>query len=741
MASFFYFKRASNRMASSLIASVFILHGGYAAKAPIQPDSHLANEQSPYLRQHMDNLVDWYPWGEAAFQRAREEKKPIFLSIGYSTCHWCHVMERESFMDPATAKIMNEHYISIKMDREERPDIDRVYMKFVQATTGSGGWPMSVWLTPELKPFFGGTYFPPEGKYGRPGFKDLLTGIAESWAKGSARIEQSADQIVAQLKSSSGQGNAASTIPTVEALLAGAHDFAQQFDAKHGGFGSAPKFPRPATLNFLHRIAMREGIESEEGQRILAITSKTLRSMADGGIYDHLGGGFHRYSVDQFWHVPHFEKMLYDQAQLVIAYLDAYQLTGDEDFADVARDVLHYVSREMTAPNGGFYCAEDADSLFEAGKPEHGEGVFYIWEQSEIDALLGSDAALFNYAYGVQPKGNAPSDPHQEFTNKNILIQRHSVAEAAKQFELSESAAADTLRAARTRLLEARAQRPRPNLDDKILTAWNGLMISAYARAHAVLGDSKYLITATEAARCLQANLYKSEEQTLLRSFREKPSAIDAFAADHAFLIQGLLDLYEAGFDREWLQWAKVLQQRQDALFWDDENGSYFASLADDASVIVRMKESYDGAIPSENSVAAHNLLRLAAMLNNDRWETQARTILRNFSDQITQSPTSVPQMLVALDFALQKPQQIVIAGQQHARDTRALLKIVNQEFRPHSVVLLADGEAGQAFLAEHTEAYRYMIPRDGKATAYICENFVCELPTNDPEKVAELLK
>ena len=727
-------------LATVLAATSLALTLG-ASDSPPRLDSHLLNQQSPYLRQHADNLVDWYPWGEAAFKRARDEGKPIFLSIGYSTCHWCHVMERESFMDPITADILNTHYISIKIDREERPDIDRVYMKFVQTTTGSGGWPMSVWLTPDLKPFYGGTYFPPEGKYGRPGFKDLLTRIADSWHNQSTEIEASAQRIVQQLRSMSKSDNVNASLATVKALEVGASAFSQQFDAQHGGFGRAPKFPRPSTLNFLHRAAARAGTSTDKGKDILAMTSQTLHAMANGGMYDQLGGGFHRYSVDQYWHVPHFEKMLYDQAQLVVAYLDAYQLTGDEAFADVARDILSYVSRDMTAPTGGFYSAEDADSLFKAGSPEHGEGVFYIWEKAEIDRVVGTGATLFNYIYGVRAEGNAPSDPHEEFVNQNILIKRHPIADAAKKFELSEQAVVTRLDAARKRLLEARNDRPRPNLDDKILTSWNGLMISAYARAYAVLGDAEYLRAATAAASFLQLNLVDPEAENLLRSFREKPSTIDAFAADYTFLIQGLLDLYEAGFNSQWLQWAEALQQKQDALFWDQQQGSYFASLADDTSVIVRMKESYDGAIPSENSVAARNLLRLSAMLDKPNWDAQARTILKNSSGLLTLSPTAVPQMLVALDFALQKAQQIVIAGAPRADDTRALHTLVNQAFRPHSITLLADGKTGQAYLASHSEAYQAMQPIDGKATAYICEDFTCELPTNDPVKVADLLK
>ncbi|MGJ8653392.1 MAG: thioredoxin domain-containing protein [Opitutaceae bacterium] len=738
MFSDFHFLQSHLRGLAILIAttSLSVLS---AADAPMRPDSRLLNEQSPYLRQHADNLVDWYPWGETAFQKARDEGKPIFLSIGYSTCHWCHVMERESFMDANAADILNTHYVSIKIDREERPDIDRVYMNFVQATTGSGGWPLNVWLTPDLKPFFGGTYFPLEGKYGRPGFKDLLSRIADSWAKDSSEIEASAHGIVQQLQSMSQAGNANASLASADAIEAGVSAFSEQFDAQYGGFSSAPKFPRPSTFNFLHRAATRA--DSDKGKDILAMTTKTLHAMADGGMYDQIGGGFHRYSVDEFWHVPHFEKMLYDQAQLVVAYLDAYQLTGEKRFADIARDTFNYVSRDMTDPNGGFYSAEDADSLFKAGSPEHGEGVFYVWEKAELDTLLGEKAALFNYVYGVQAEGNAPSDPHEEFTNQNILIKRHSIAEAADKFKLSELAVTNELEAARKRLFEVRKQRPRPHLDDKILTSWNGLMISAYARAYAVLGEPEYLEAASKAATFLQQNLVNSETDTLLRSFREKPSTIDAFAADYTFLIQGLLDLYEAGFDSQWLQWAETLQQKQDTLFWDKTDGSYFASHADDTSVIMRMKESHDGAIPSENSVAARNLLRLSAMLEKPDWSAQAQTILKNFSKPIAQTPTSVPQMLVALDFALQKPQQIVISGKAGASDTQALLNIVNQSFRPHSVVLLADGKKGQAFLSKHSEAYEMMQPIDGKATAYICEDFTCGLPTNDPKIVADLLK
>lgn len=703
--------------------------------------NHLVHEQSPYLRQHMDNPVDWYPWGEEAFQKARDENKPIFLSIGYSTCHWCHVMERESFMDPETAKLLNEYFVSIKIDREERPDIDRVYMTFVQATTGSGGWPMNVWLTPDLKPFFGGTYFPLESKYGYPAFKVILERVASAWENNPEQIEKSARGVLAQLRVISDQVNKNAEMPTFEVLVRGVEDFSRQFDSEYGGFGSAPKFPRPSSLNFMHRFANRQGNESDEGLQLLQMTSETLHAMANGGIYDHIGGGFHRYSVDRFWHIPHFEKMLYDQAQLVIAYLDAFQLTGDQRFAEVARDVLQYVSRDMTASEGGFYSAEDADSLFVIGEPEHGEGVFYVWEKEEIHFLLGDDTELFCYFYGVNTKGNAPSDPQNEFINKNILIRRHTVAEAAVHFEQSEAWVRERLQAARQTLFVAREKRPRPNLDDKILTSWNGLMISAYARAYTVLGEIKYLEAAIESASFIKAHLYSVETRSLVRSYREKPSNIAAFAADYSFLIQGLLDLYHGSLEIQWLQWAESLQEKQNALFWDDTNGGYFASHGNDDTVILRMKEFYDGALPSENAVSALNLMRLAAMLDRDLWKQYANKIISSVSLEARKSPSAIPQMLVSLDFMMQKPRQIVIAGEKDANDTKALLELVYQKFRPHCVLLLADGERGQQYLAEHADFYESVSPINGNAAAYVCENYVCQLPTHDLEKLEKLLR
>src|SRR5207244_1486570 len=454
--------------------------------AEIQPanpahTNRLAREKSPYLLQHAHNPVDWYPWGEEAFGKARRENKPIFLSVGYSTCHWCHVMAHESFKNEEVAAIMNREFVNIKVDREERPDVDRVYMTFVQATTGGGGWPMSVWLTPDLKPFVGGTYFPPEDRYGQPGFKKVLERIATAWKENHDKIVEQGGKIVAALRES--QSAAADQGKIDAAILSAAYQqIERSYDPKEGGFGTAPKFPRPVTLNFLTRFYARDP-KSESGKHALEMDLFTLRKMAAGGMHDHLGGGFHRYSVDRYWHVPHFEKMLYDQAQLASAYLDAFQITQDRQYADAARDILDYVARDITSKDGGFFSAEDADSFFEHGKPEHGEGAFYVWTEKQIDDALGADAAVCKFHFGVQPHGNAPegSDPQDEFRGKNILIQRHTLAETAKHFKKSDDEIRQSLMRSREKLLTIRNKRPRPHRDDKIIAAWNGLMISAYA--------------------------------------------------------------------------------------------------------------------------------------------------------------------------------------------------------------------------------------------------------------------
>jgi len=707
--------------------------------------NRLAQEKSPYLLQHAHNPVDWYPWGEEAFAKARREHKPIFLSVGYSTCHWCHVMAHESFESEEVAAIMNREFVNIKVDREERPDVDRVYMTFVQATTGGGGWPMSVWLTPDLKPFVGGTYFPPEDRYGQPGFKKVLERIATAWKENHDKIVEQGANIVAALRESQSAATAEGKIDAAS-LDAAYKQLDSSYDPREGGFGNAPKFPRPVTLNFLTRFYGRDP-KSESGKQALEMTLFTLRKMAAGGMHDHLGGGFHRYSVDRYWHVPHFEKMLYDQAQLATAYLDAFQITHDRQYELVARDILDYVARDMTSKEGGFFSAKDADSpvvagIGDPGPKKNAEGAFYIWPKKEIDAALGDAAEIFDFHYGVQSHGNAPegSDPQDEFRGKNVLIERHTIAETAKQFKESEDAVRQSLARSREILFAIRAKRPRPHLDDKIIAAWNGLMISAYARAAQALDEPRYFEIAVHAAKFLQANLYDSSRNILYRNYREGRSDIEAFADDYAFVIQGLLDLYEASFDVEWLKFAIQLQETQDRLFFDGKNGGYFSTSGKDQSVFLRMKDDNDGAEPAASSVTALNLLRLAQFRDDREMEDRAKKTIYAFTPTLSHFASAMPQMLVALDYSLSKPRQIVIAGKKDAPDTKALLKEVHRHFLPKTIVLLADGAEGQKYLAEKNEAIRAMSLVDGKPATYVCENFTCKAPVTEPQALAELL-
>ena len=584
------------------------------------------------MLQHAHNPVDWHPWGEAAFEKARLENKPIFLSIGYSTCHWCHVMERESFENEEIAALMNRDYVAIKVDREERPDVDRIYMTFVQATTGSGGWPMSVWLTPELKPFFGGTYFPPENRWGHPGFGSILTQIAQAWGSDREKIYESASGVVEQLKKHVELAPNRAGAPFDAAAMESAFSiFRRTFDSRLGGFGGAPKFPRVSVHHFLLRYYART-----KNQEALDMVLLTLREMARGGMNDQLGGGFHRYSVDDRWFVPHFEKMLYDQAQIAVSYLEAFQVTGDRQYADTARRILDYVLRDMTDAGGGFYSAEDADSVI---TPEHpdlkGEGAFYIWSDEEIRRLLNQPAAdWFCYRYGVREGSNVESDPHGEFTGKNILYQAHTVEETARHFGRPPSEVQGELDRAAAILLAARAQRVRPHLDDKILTAWNGLMISAFAKGGAVLDDARYAEAARRAAEFVIGHLYDPASGTLLRRYRAGDAAIPGFLDDYAMFVQGLLDLYEAQFDRRHLELAVRLTGKQQELFEDTEAGAFFSTEADDRRLVLRVKEDYDGAEPSGNSVAVMNLVRLAHMTNRAAFRTSAERTLAAFASR-----------------------------------------------------------------------------------------------------------
>jgi len=690
--------------------------------------NRLINEKSPYLLQHAHNPVDWYPWGNEAFEKAQKEDKPIFLSIGYSTCHWCHVMERESFENEEVAKILNEHFVSIKVDREERPDLDKVYMTYVQASTGSGGWPMSVWLTPDLKPFLGGTYFPPEDRYGRTGFKTILERIAQKWKEERSAIINVSESIVAQLKSYTSQlDNAEKVTLTPKVFDKAASQFANQFDAEWGGFGGAPKFPRPVIHNFLHNYYARTG-----DRRVLDMSFFTLRKMAMGGMHDHIslegkgGGGFARYSTDRYWHVPHFEKMLYDNAQLAVSYLEAFQLSGDPFFADIARDIFNYVMCDMTDKDGGFYSAEDADSLPTFESHHKAEGAFYVWEQQEIDALLSKkESEIFSYLFNVKPNGNAQNDPHGEFTNKNILIQLYSFEDAAKRFNLSEHDVKTFVQSAKAKLFNARLQRPRPHLDDKILVAWNGLMISAFAKGYQVLGDETYLNAAVKATNFILKTLYHSNSHRLLRRYRQGEASIDGKLDDYAFFVQALLDLYESSLNPQYLTIAIRLTESMQNLFEDKLHGGFFNSQEGDTSVILRMKEDHDGAEPSPNSIAALNLLRLAQMTDRHDFRTSAEKTLLYFSQLIEKAPTYLPQMLVALSFYLQKPKQIILAGPLEMPEMKSLRKVIYQKFIPNKILLHASPEA-----ATHLDFLNTLIV--DKPKAFVCVDYACQLPTSD---------
>ena len=701
------------------------------------PENRLIHEKSPYLLQHAHNPVDWYAWGPEAFERARAEDKPIFLSIGYSTCHWCHVMERESFEDAAIAALLNHHFICIKVDREERPDVDRIYMAYIQASTGSGGWPMSVWLTPELKPFVGGTYFPPENRYGRPGFPIIIERIAEAWRRDRDKIVTSSSLVMDQLGQQLGAGSEAGSLPGAEALDAGFNVWRGSFDPTLGGFGGAPKFPRPAILNFLLRYYART-----KQREALDMACDTLRAMARGGMHDQLGGGFHRYSVDEYWFVPHFEKMLYDQAQLAASYLEAFQITRDPLYAGVARTTLDYVLRDMTGPEGGFYSAEDADSVIDAAHPEEkGEGAFYVWAQAELEHRLGQPAARwFEYRYGVEENGNVRNDPHGEFAGHNILFEAHTLEETAHHLDEPLAAVQTALDQACRTLLEARAQRVRPHLDDKVLTDWNGLMISAFAKAAVILDEPRYEQAARRAIQLIRTRLYDPRGGQLLRRFRDGDVAIPAFLDDYAFLVQALLDSYEAFFHFEDLEWALALTDRMRELFEDREHGAFFSTPAGDPHLPLRMKDDHDGAEPSANSIAALNLLRLSRVTGRADLRASAEAALRAFAGRLETGPGALPQMLVAVDYALSAPREIVLAGEAASETTRAMLRAIYGQFVPSRVVLLAD-TAHRERLAAWNPAIAEMRPGERGTAAYVCENYACRLPVHTASELGQLLQ
>ncbi|HYA17316.1 MAG TPA: thioredoxin domain-containing protein [Bryobacteraceae bacterium] len=675
--------------------------------------NRLIHEKSPYLQQHAHNPVDWYPWGEEAFEKARREDKPLFLSIGYSTCHWCHVMEHESFENDQTAALLNRWFVSVKVDREERPDIDRIYMNYVQATTGGGGWPMSVWLTPDLRPFVGGTYFPPENRYGRAGFPLILERIAEAWKNDREKIVRTSAELMEQMRMQA-EASSPGEVRLKPAVFDSAFQlFRRIFDAKLGGFGSAPKFPRPSVHNFLLRYWKRTGNEEA-----LDMVVATLLAMERGGMHDQLGGGFHRYSVDEYWFVPHFEKMLYDQAQLAVSYLEAFQITREPVLAGAARGILDYVLRDMTAPGGAFFSAEDADSASDPARPaEKSEGAFYIWSWAEVESLLGAEpAAKFAAHYGMERDGNVANDPHHEFTGRNILFQAKAPDPGLDE--------------AKRILFEARAKRPRPHLDDKILTSWNGLMISAFAKGGAVLDEPKYTAAAKRATEFILSALRRADG-TLLRRYRDGDAAIAGMLDDYAFLAQGLLDLYESSFEFRWLAEAIALTEKQRQLF-EDETGGFFASAHEDTSRLMKIKEDYDGAEPSGNSIALMNLLRLFRITGRADFDTSARRLIAAFERRLSSTPHGMPQMLAACEFDMAPPREVVVAGKAEG----PMMRLVHACFDPFRILLRAEPA-----LTQFQPQMEGMTSRGAAMAVYICENFACREPALDEESLFRLLK
>jgi len=712
---------------TDIIKLIIVVIGFYAlqgdnqmpAKAVVHKHTNrLAKEASPYLHQHAHNPVDWYPWGSEAIEKAKNEDKPVFLSIGYSTCHWCHVMEHESFEDEKIAKIMNEHFVSIKVDREQRPDVDEIYMNAVIMMTGTGGWPLSVFLTPEGKPFYGGTYFPPRDAYGRPGFERVLLSVAGAWKNRRQELIGSAAKMSELLQNQAPPTSDSNFSP--EILNKAFASFQNSFDVVYGGFGTAPKFPQPTNLSMLlrywHRTADNKALEMVE---------KTLDAMANGGIYDHVGGGFHRYSTDAQWLVPHFEKMLYDQALLSKVYLEAYQVTKKERYAQIAREIFNYVLRDMTDPAGGFYCAEDADS-------EGKEGTFYLWDIEQIDSVLEEEhARLFKAYYGITNEGNFEE-------GKTILNISTSMEQIEKEFRKDRSAIENMLSAARAKIFQERGKRIRPHRDEKIITAWNGLMISSLAYGGAVLEEDKYTEAAKRSAEFILSTLRKNGR--LMRYYRGGQVVEKAFLDDYAFTVSALLDLYEATFDVKWLIEAKSLSDQMIELFADREKGGFFLTGKDGEKLIARTKPGSDGAIPSGNSIAALALLKLGRLTMDQHFTELGSKVLEAFSRQLQQSPAYSAAMLRALDFRLGPTQEIIIVGKADSPDVKQMLKLIYSTFLSSSVVLLHEHGKENSALYNIVPFIKNQTTIDGKATAYICENYVCKKPVNNIEEFEKLI-
>jgi uncharacterized protein YyaL (SSP411 family) len=692
--------------------------------------NRLGKEKSPYLLQHAYNPVDWYPWGDEAFTKAEKENKPVFLSIGYSTCHWCHVMERESFENEAIAAYLNEHFVAIKVDREERPDVDAVYMAVTQQMTGSGGWPMSVFLTPARKPFFAGTYFPPQDRFGRPGFRTLLGKVSDAWTERRDEVVASSEQITRALAADKPTDGSSELSPT-ELMERGYRVFKELFDPDQGGFGGRPKFPRPHTLLFLLRHWKRTG-----DAHALHMVETTLDAMARGGLHDHVGGGFHRYSTDRFWLLPHFEKMLYDQAMLARAYTEAYQATGNPRHMEVAKDIFRYVLRDMTSPQGGFFSAEDADS-------EGIEGKFYVWAFDELIEVLGEEKGpRFARVYGAKPEGNFHDEASGESTEENILHLKAPLTVAAKEAGMLFGTLEKELEQARAKLFEVRKRRIPPLKDDKVLTDWNGLMIGAFAEAARAFDEPAYLRAATKAADFVLKTLRRKDGR-LLHRYRDGEAAIPAHLEDYAYLIDGLTRLYEAGFDTRYLEAAQGLARDMIRLFSDEKRGGFYMSGSDAEILITRTMDLYDGARPSGNSVAMLALLRLGRLTADTALEEQADRSLKAFSARMAQGAHAFPYALTAVDFAAGPSREVVIAGTPGAKDTQALLNTLNRRYEPNKVVALhPPSKTGEATAIEKLAPYlKDQVAQEGKATAYVCSGYACQQPVTSPAALEELLE
>ena len=673
--------------------------------------NRLIDETSPYLLQHANNPVDWYAWGPEALERAKAEDKPILLSVGYSACHWCHVMERESFEDREIAGLMNESFVCIKVDREERPDIDSIYMSAVQAMTGRGGWPMTVFLTPDGKPFYGGTYFPPEDRGGMPAFPRVLETIARAYREDRASVVSTTGELLKRMQQVTAGVSGVEPL-TTDVDYRAYRDITGHFDDRHGGVGLEPKFPQPMTYEFLLRYYVRT-----QEPEALDMVELTLDRMANGGIYDQLGGGFHRYSTDTYWLVPHFEKMLYDNALLVRLYLHAYQVTGKPLYKRIAEETLDYVRREMTDPLGGFYSSQDADS-------EGVEGKFFVWRPEEIVSVLGADdAEVFNRHFGVTPQGN---------------FEGHSILNVAPEMA-SDGDPDPLISRSRAKLLDERAKRVRPDRDDKVLTAWNGMMLRAFAEAAAVLGRADYREIANQNAKFLLYNLreHGREDGRLLRTYKDGRAKLKGYLEDYAFLIDGLLALHEVDFDQRWLAEAVSLGRDMVNLFWDEASGQFYDTGADHESLVIRPRDISDNAIPSGSSMATDVMLRLAVVTGDSELERRAATALRSVRELMTRFPTGAGHWLCALDFYLSKPKEIAVIGDPQDPNTRTLVSEVYRGYLPNRVVVgLDDGDdaPGEVPLLEAREKI------DGSPTVYVCESYVCRLPVTEPAALARLL-